>query len=193
VYSRRHLGFSLIELLVVMVIIAVIAAGVSLAINPNGSSTKQINKQGDQLFAQMQYALDDALIRHSALGIVIEKDDDQIDFSRRYSWHRYNGDEWQKATEPLAGKYELAPSLVWEIEVEGNSLADQLDDLLEDKKIRPDIVFYPSGEVTEFAITFTLSDVALAAEPEAIDKRYKIALNTRGEVARYPVGVEEEQ
>ncbi len=197
---RYHTGFSLIELLVVMLIVAVIAAGVSLAVNPRGSSAKQINLQGERLFAQMLYAFDEALVRNQAVGLAIEQDENDLQVSREYAWKRDGGVDrdtkdrhWLKTENPL-GNHELAEEFAWAIEIEEVSLEENLDQLLneDDDEIDPRIIFYPSGEVSEFSITITLSEEALQDDPEAINERYKITLNERGELTRYRVGVEEE-
>ena len=200
---RAQPGFSLIELLVVLVIVAVIAAGVSLAINPLGSSAKQINQQGDRLYAQMQYALDEALVRNRALGLVIEQTENDTQLSTRYSWKRDDGKDpdtndriWTQTANTRDSDNPLSPNelqagLTWDINVEESSLEDSLDQLLkeEDEALSPSIIFSPSGEVTEFTLTISLSETALGTDADAINERYKIALNERGELVRYPVGV----
>ena len=179
-----------------MVIVAMIAAGVSLAINPTGSSAKQINQQGDRLFAQMQYALDEALISNKALGIDIEQGEDQLGFSTTYSWLQFDGVDpktnvrrWPKTQSPL-GQHQLSENLAWQIEIEEASLEDSLDELLaeDEEDIQPEIVFSPSGEVTPFSMVISLSEQALQEDPEALNERYKIVLNERGELARFQVG-----
>lgn len=181
-----------------MVLIAVVAASVSLAINPLGSSAKQINQQGEQLFAQMQFALDDALVRNKALGIAIEESEDP-DQPIQYYWMRYQGIdkdtnqiEWIKAEAPL-GDIELKEGLEFSFEIEEESLEESLDSLLQedDQKISPSVVFSPDGEVTEFVVMITLNQESLELKPEAIGERYKILLDERGQLTRYEVGQEE--
>lgn len=189
-------GFSLIELLVVMAIIAIVTASVSLI--SGSSSAKQINLEGDRIFAQMQYALDEALMSNTAIGFLIEQDKDALDLSTRYRWKRDQGldrDTRDRIWADVNGRIDrgkLAEDLDWEVNIEDGSLEDNLDRLLDDdKEPQPRIIFYPSGEVSDFEITITLSEAALEDDPDAVDERYKIAINERGQLVRYPVGVPE--
>lgn len=195
----RRQGFTLIELLVVMVIIAVLAAGVALTINFRGSSAQQINDVGEKLFAQMNYALDEALVSNTVIGMDFQQDKDNPEVSKGYLWKRHEGfDEiglpkFADMAQPLAGRHELPEGLAWgDREIDG---ADDLDKLLlgddEEQEI-PELLFYPSGEITEFSVTITLSEEALADDPEAIDEYYKIVLDERGELTRYRVGEEQQ-
>lgn len=205
-------GFSLIELLVVMAIVAFITAGVSLV--NSSSSAKQINKQGDHLFAQMQYALDEAVMTNTAIGLLVEQQEDDAELSRQYVWQRYKGisirsrqqqnadqdedavveeSEWENIKSYIS-KGELPESLSWDIVLgeEEESLEDGLDRLLDDDELRPpDIIFSSSGEVSDFSIVITLSEDELKDDPDAIDERYKITIDERGQLSRYQVGVEE--
>ena len=197
-------GFSLIELMVVVFIIAMVAAGVSQVMQPQGSSSKRINQQGDRLFAQMQFALDDALVHYRPLGIAFphngdDGDDGDGDYKssyqdypglpRQYAWYRYDGEDWTLTEKPL-GSHNLSEELIWSIEVEEVSVEEALDSLLreEEEPIKPIVVFHPSGEVTEFDLVIALSDKGLSDNPEAVNQRYKIALNDRGQLTRLAVG-----
>jgi len=209
-------GFSLIELLVVMAIVAFITAGVSLV--NSSSSAKQINKQGDNLFAQMQYALDEAVMTNAAIGLLVDQKDDDVQLSRQYVWQRYKGvsikskraissraanNEGDELVEPsewenikgYIGAGELPENLSWEITLgeDEASLEDSLDQLLDDEEQRvPDVIFSSSGEVSDFSIVITLSEEELKDDPDAINERYKITVDERGQLSRYQVGVEEQ-
>jgi len=184
-------GFSLIELMVVVLILAFAAAGIRNVINPNGSLAKQMNTQGDTLYAQMQYALDEALFTLNPLGLVIEQDVDTGLLSNQYEWYAHNGDTWVKREKPLAGG-ELEESFAWQINIEDEPLEESLDDLLEEEEdtVKPQIAFYPSGEVTAFDIEIGLSEQYLLNSPDSAGLRYKIALNERGALVRFLVGEE---
>lgn len=189
-------GFSLIELLVVMAIVAIVTASVTL-IN-SSSSAKYINKQGDQLFAQMQFAMDEALMKNTAVGFLIEQDKDELTLSKRFRWQSDKGidletrDRHWENIKGYISKGALEEDLSWDITVEDASLEDSLDRLLLDDEAppQPQIVFFPNGDVSQFEMILTLSEEALEGDPEAIDERYMITLNEYGELARYKVGVE---
>ncbi len=192
----RQDGFTLFELLVVLTIAAVIFSGVALVVSGD-SSAKRINRQGDILFAQMNFAMDEALVLNHGLGIVLEPDP-QSDESRRYSWRRVDGINeetgkviWASTEAPL-GRHKLDEFLSWSFDVEGLSAEETLDQLLQDdSEPRPIVVFYPSGEITAFNVEITLSADALDRNPEAVDERYKITLDKRGRLTRYVVGESE--
>ncbi|MFT7224330.1 MAG: prepilin-type N-terminal cleavage/methylation domain-containing protein [Cellvibrionaceae bacterium] len=187
-------GFSLIELLVVLLIIAMLASGISQVVNPLGSTAKRINRQGDQLWAQMQFALDDALVRYRALGIAVEGDEENPQSIEKYRWVRYDGEKWLGTDLPLGG-HRLDEGLTWSIEIEAVPLEAALDDLLasDEDTIKPVIVFYPSGEVTDFSLILKLSDEMLQIAPDAGNERYQLTLNERGQLARYTVGESAEE
>ena len=194
--TRRPLtasrGFSLIELMVVVLILAFAAAGVRTIINPNGSLSKQMNQQGETLFAQMQFALDEALFTLNPLGLVIKQDPETGLMSTQYQWYSYNGDEWVERKKTLVGG-ELDKAFAWQVNVEEEPLEETLDDLLEEDEdtIKPQIAFYPSGEVTPFDIEIGLSEELLFDNPNGGQMRYKIAVNERGALQRFLVGEDE--
>lgn len=195
---NKHCGFSLIELLVVMLLISVIAVGVTLAINPTGSSEKQLNAAGEKLFAQMLYAQDEALVRDEASGIVFNQSQFDLDISNNYEWRRYTfaGNEgagedsrqWAPTVDPLGAQL-IDEKFTWSIEVEDVSVEENLDRLLsEDDEPQPLIVFYPSGEISEFILTIVWSDESLKADRDISDQRYQITVDERGELLRFRVG-----
>lgn len=171
-----------------MFIIAMAAVGVTAVVNPEGATAKQINRQGDTIFAQMQYALDEALFTDRPLGILIEQDEETLDMSTSYRWLRYNGTRWEATKEPL-GSFELPEDFAWQIDVEEESLEDSLDELLkEDEEIQPQLIFYPSGEVSDFNLELRMSDERVQGDLDLASEIYTIAIDEGGELARYGVG-----
>ena len=195
--AKKATGFSMIELLVVMLIIAVLAAGVSLVVNPEGSTAKQLNKAGEQLYQQMNYARDEALVLNTSIGLDVVQDEDDLELAREVVWKRHTG--FDDANLPVFGpmehpltRYELPDEFQWDIEVDGDALAINLDQLLEggDDQSIPEILFEGSGDVTPFSITLFPGEALLQDNPDLQRQRYLITINERGELARYRVGEE---
>ncbi len=202
---NKHHGFSLIELLVVMLLISVFAVGVTLAVNPTGSSEKQLNAAGEKLFAQMLYAQDEALVRDEASGIVFEQSESDLDIANNYEWRRYSfvanqgagqrtsnsradSRRWVQTIDPL-GAHSVDEKFTWSLEVEEISVEENLDRLLsEDDEPQPLVVFYPSGEISEFVLTIVWSDESLESDRDIADQRYRITVDERGELLRFRVG-----
>jgi type II secretion system protein H len=196
--QRLH-GFSLIELLVVMLLVSIFAVGVSLAVNPAGSTEKQLNAAGEKLFAQMLFAQDDALVRDQASGIVFNLSNSKIDFDNDYQWQRYsfssealdnkkNFREWIKTNKPL-GTHTIDKKFTWSVEVEDISIEENLDRLLNETEVpEPSVVFYPSGEISEFVIILSWTDELLKKSADLASQRYKITIDEAGELSRYRVG-----
>ena len=184
-------GFSLIELMVVILILAFAASGIRTVFDPSGSLSKQMNEQGEAIYAQMQYALDEALFTLNPLGLVIDQDAETGLLATAYKWYAHNGDSWVEREKPLTGG-ELKDNFTWEIFIEDEPLEESLDDLLEqdEETLKPQIAFYPSGEVTPFEIEISPTEAFLLENPDANGLRYKIAVNERGAVVRFLAGEE---
>ncbi|MGH1486798.1 MAG: prepilin-type N-terminal cleavage/methylation domain-containing protein [Cellvibrionaceae bacterium] len=200
-------GFSILELLVVLLIIAVISAGVALSVG-SGSAAKRINQEGEKLFAQMLYALDEALVTDRAIGIDFKQEENDPNYSNDYEWKRHDGFDddgipvFTSKSEPgqfigrgdPLGKRALSENVAWgELEIDGEDDLDKLllDDDDEENSI-PELIFYPSGEITEFSLTITMTEEELSNNPEAANNYYKIYINDRGQLERLRVGEKEE-
>ena len=68
------------------------------------------------------------------------------------------------------------------------SIEENLDRLLNaDDVPEPLVVFYPSGEISEFEITLVWSDESLEDNDDIANQRYKITVDERGELLRYRI------
>ena len=133
-------GFTLIEILVVMVIVSIIM-GIVVVQLPSSTTTVELKLESDRLVALLTMASDEAVIRGRELGFDIEND--------RYSFY-----EFREATEDWVAM-EDAPYQARRV-TEGIELLLKLEGrtaLLETEGVIPPILLLSSGEVTPFDLT----------------------------------------
>lgn len=180
---NKQKGFSLLELMVVLVMIAVVTGGVSIIVSGASSPEKQLNAAGRQLLARMNFALDEALMQRRVIGLRIENAGDQEKQSA-YFWYRYENNQWFSLGEPLNSAaipedmtiVLLVDEAITESLLE-NSLNDTSDKNQEEKKLIPDIIFYPNSDVSEFTLqlAFKNKQENKATFSIFIDKRGQLA------------------
>lgn len=153
VSGRRISGFTLIEIMVVIVIIGISVTAVSLVVSRGGPDTelREIAKR----FATLgDFASERAVLSGQPVGLLLEppawreETDENLEKSWRYRWQTFGRGGWEDAdkTEPT----ELPPAVHLDVTVEG-----QMWEWQDAPEVRlPIAVFYPSGEVTEFHIEF---------------------------------------
>lgn len=131
----------MIEILVVLIVVGLLAA---LAVANLGGSSQQRELENSvrELYLLMQTASEQAVLNNQELGLVLEDD------SYRFLVFDEQEREWVRQSErlfqprPLPDWVEVTPI----IESNLPTLAGQ------DDALRPDIVFFSSGEVTPFEL-----------------------------------------
>ena len=112
-----------------MLIIAAMVGGVVISAGGN-TSRDEINQAGDQLFARLQYASDDAIVSGNHIGFLaelIEVSDNESYW--QYRWYRYRKGQWLALDKPLAST-NLPSNLTFTLEVDGD-IADLITSTLE--------------------------------------------------------------
>lgn len=141
----RHAGFTLIEILVVLVVVGLLA---SLAVFTMGGSSQQRELENEvrELFLLMQTASEQAVVTNRELGLRLEEGRYQF-----VAFQDRNGD-WEATGERLFRARSLPDWLTVTkfIESDAPRLASADDQLL------PDVVFFSSGETTPFEMEFTI-------------------------------------
>ncbi|WP_320158971.1 type II secretion system minor pseudopilin GspH [Marinobacter litoralis] len=146
--NRRaaHSGFTLIEILVVLIIVGLLA---SLAVFSMGGSSQQreLESHVRELYLLMQTASEQAVLNNLELGLLLEEDGYQF-----VAFQDESG-EWKPSGERLFHQRTLPEwlSLTQFVESDAPRLSSSED------KLRPTIVFFSSGESTPFEIEFTLA------------------------------------
>lgn len=138
-------GFTLIEILVVLIIVGLLAA---LAVfNMVGSSQqRELESQVRDLYLLMQTASEQAVLNNLELGLLFEED------GYRFVAFQDESGEWKPPAERMYRKRTLPEWLTVTQYVENDAprLTSAEDEL------RPDLVFFSSGETTPFEIEFTM-------------------------------------
>lgn len=155
---RRAQGFSLIELLLVVFVIAMITSMVSLNVGSGGENVR-LETTVRSLADTARYALDEAQFSGRDYGLRVERNPgaDGMVFVAR--WQERFVDGWAA---PASGKevfapLELSPDIELELEIENAPFAEV--DIDEEQENRgPQIVFYASGETTVGAINLRRRD-----------------------------------
>lgn len=138
-------GFTLIEILVVLIIVGLLA---SLAVfNMAGSSQqRELENTVHDLYLLMQTASEQAVLNNAELGLILE------DGSYQFVAFQDDTGEWKMSGERLFRSRSLPEwlALTHYIENDAPRLTSSED------RLRPDVVFFSSGETTPFIIEFTI-------------------------------------
>jgi general secretion pathway protein H len=173
--AEKEKGFTLVELMLVLTIVAFITGGVAIIVSSASSAKKRLDEAGKKLFSQMNFALDEALMQRRLIGLRVESNEKQSS----YSWHGYENTRWQPLGEPLTEQI-LAEDIDIEISVDDALLEalleDDLNNLSEEEFIPPAIIFYPNSDVSEFELVLVINDDA--EEPH----RFRIYIDEAGQL-----------
>ena len=138
-------GFTLIEILVVLVIIGVITAGILLSVNITGRD-RELEKESDRLLALFNYAREQAELQTREFGVMFQ--DDGYEFltydPRRAGWRSVFEDD------ALAARH-LPDGLGVRLSVEARPVVLTRPKDAKDKT--PQVMIFSNGDLTTFAAT----------------------------------------
>jgi general secretion pathway protein H len=145
---RRCRGFTLLELMVVLVIIGIILTFAVLSIG-DGGRQDQLEQEARRLQALCSLASEEAVLRSRELGVVLQR--------HGYAFVDYDGEVWQ----PLSGdslfrEHTLPESMELKLIIDG--LPVELTEQPREKEPTPQLLFFSSGERQPFELTVAYRD-----------------------------------
>lgn len=133
--QNKQKGFTLIEILVVVVIVAVLMGAVTLSFPP--SDDKLLKEHTDRFAALVSMAQDEAILQSRVIGLYLKNDG--------YLFKRNDNNQWTAYTESPFKQRKYPAQLESTLYIDGIAL-----DLEDREKNNPHIVINPSGEITAF-------------------------------------------
>lgn len=147
---------TLIEILVVMVIIALMAAVMTIAVTALGPDT-EVEEEVERLTRVMAVSLEQAELEGRDYGLRLEPGSYEVMvFDGRRGWLSVAGDSWLE-------RHALPPGLRVELEMEGRRVLLRSPEDPDEPRL-PQVLTFASGDVTPYRITLSRSatDVSLA-------------------------------
>lgn len=159
-------GFTLLEIMLVIVIIGMASAGVMMSMPNNINNNDNVDWQAQRFSIQLQFAEDEALISGKELALVFK------DNSYRFSFYDYSSKKWLALVSDQIGEViELPESIIFNYTLVG-SVWDEIEAEDEDvfldeeylvqidgdedkvKSLSPQVYIMSNGEVTPFSVLF---------------------------------------
>jgi general secretion pathway protein H len=143
--ASRAGGFTLIEILVVVVIIGVLSAGLLLSITLTGRD-RDLEKESDRLFGLMAYVREQSELQTREYGVIFQ--DDSYEFVA-YDVHRA---VWRSIFEDDVLRLRKLPyGLDVKLKVETRPVVLKKPQDAKDKT--PQVMIFSSGDLTQFEVT----------------------------------------
>ncbi|MDH5764673.1 MAG: type II secretion system minor pseudopilin GspH [Gammaproteobacteria bacterium] len=173
--SRKHGGFTLFELLVVIVIISITFA-LFMSVNfSSGNPAERIRKEASRLQSLLSFAHEQSVIRGEEYGIYFQP------ASYNFMLYITEDDNWVPVDgDPVLTEKQLTDHMELELTVEDTDIVidePETTALSEDEiKIKPQVFLLSSGETTpDFVIRFLIPDVDTTFEVHGTtDGKYEL-------------------
>lgn len=152
--SAGHLGlargFTLIEILVVIVIIGIISASIILSMNLTGQDS-ELQKESDRLFSLFNYTQEQAELQTREYGLLLAPDS--------YEFVSYDVQRgiWRSVYEDdVLRQRKLPEGLTFKLVVEGRAVVLHPPTDLANKS--PQVMIFSDGDLTSFQLTLERDD-----------------------------------
>lgn len=135
-FRNNYSGFTLLELMVVVLIIGIILAAIGLAATPNPRT--KLRNEAARLATVMQTAQEEAILQGKLFAMTVG--------DNGYAFYKYSGNSMDAIIEDeILRPHELPENIrITEANVDGPK---------DDKKVW--VLIFPTGELTAFGITFS--------------------------------------
>ncbi|MCL1144204.1 type II secretion system minor pseudopilin GspH [Shewanella gaetbuli] len=154
-------GFTLLEVLLVALLMGLAASAVTISMSSAGPE-QTLNKQAKRFIAAAELVLDETVLSGQFIGIVVE--------DTQYQFVAYEDGKWVTIEDDKhLAVHELEPGIKLDLLLDGMPLDQEdedqdswfdepfIDEKTEEEKRKnpePQILLFPSGEVTPFELTF---------------------------------------
>ena len=183
--SESQLGFTLIELMIVVVIIGVMAAMSTMSVG--GNDMRRLQSEGNRLQQFITLMQDEAIFRQKNFGLYLNSNNE-------YSILTFNPEShlWVISEEESFQAYPLPDGVEIDILVDGEiqqlpvpklvqeSWEDDKDFDIEERLL-PQILMLASGEVSPFEIEFTLNNGSLLSVIISTDGFSEVMIETHND------------
>lgn len=148
----RSGGFTLIEILVVVVIIGIVTAGVLLSMSFTGSD-RELHTEGERLVDLMNYAQEQGELQTRELGLYC------TDHSYKFLAFDARRNLWVTITDDDALRARTLPDAIrLQLDVEGRevvlaSVADEQKKKIAPAELQPHVMIFSNGDLTSFRVT----------------------------------------
>ncbi|MGM0593465.1 MAG: type II secretion system minor pseudopilin GspH [Pseudomonadota bacterium] len=147
---RRQCGFTLLELLVVLVLVGIIL-GVAVLSLGDGGRGERIREEATRLAALLELAGEEAVLNTTPYGLALREQGYRFMFHRDGQWQPLEGDTLLK---PRSWPVGIEVALF----IDGHEVSLEEPESEEEKEPRPALVLYPDGERSPFELELFYTD-----------------------------------
>ncbi len=174
----RSRGFTLLEMLVMLIVIGITISFVTLSIGVGGKPV-ELQNEAEKLTGMLQLALEEAVLTGKPIGLRIDETLDRSGTRFNYEWSVLEQGKWQPFEQhPVLQDGQVAEGIELDLTLEGVEiqLQEEAKEDEDDSKLKetyqPDIFILQSGELSAFKLRL--------GNPELPGQVYRIHGNPAG-------------